>query len=414
MKKRMLLGLLQYGLALLMIAITVIYILAYAGGKLPFMTEEYLALREEAGVAPSVSEPPVVEEDSVAPMEYTAQLFVSGLDPYNGGGFDSAVYDDNVHSFVRLPMTALGDLGGSNISLQMGYVCVESADGTRRYYAPGERLAAMDGALGDAIMAFVRDEQGRPLFYNNGYYYYSDKKLIAAEYDKINSDKGVSYYPAYEASYDKSYKVYESGGRFGMKGVDGVVIVNPVYKDVYGVSDNRIVAVGEDNKLYVYDTKGNIISDGLYFAPETDGEEAVGCFFYKNGLTRAYTAEGKSVLLDKDGKVLTLPGGFEVGGYSDGVMLLKQRYINAANKEVTAYGYMDSEGRWIYQPDCTDAKPFYEGLGAVCNSKGLWGMVDKAGNQVIPCVFDSISNCEDGVVLAYSSKYGNFMLGKVS
>ena len=118
-------------------------------------------------------------------------------------------------------------------------------------------------------------------------------------------------------------------------------------------------------------------------------------------------------MLDKNGKELALPSGFELVAYSDGVMVLKQSYKDKDGNSKAFYGYMSSEGKWIANPDYTAARPFYEGLAAVCGADGKWGMIDADGNTVIPAVFDSISDCQDGVILAYEQKYGNCIFGKI-
>ena len=98
--------------------------------------------------------------------------------------------------------------------------------------------------------------------------------------------------------------------------------------------------------------------------------------------------------------------------YSDGVAVLKQSYKDEKDNAYSLYGYMNYAGEWISTPDYLQAKPFYEGLAAVCGKDGKWGMIDKTGNVVIPTVFDSISDCQDGVILAYEQKYGNCIIGK--
>ena len=39
-------------------------------------------------------------------------------------------------------------------------------------------------------------------------------------------------------------------------------------------------------------------------------------------------------------------------------------------------------------------------------------MIDTSGNIVLPFVFDYVSNCSDGVIIALSEEYGDILLVK--
>ena len=140
------------------------------------------------------------------------------------------------------------------------------------------------------------------------------------------------------------------------------------------------------------------------YAAEKDDVNAVGYYFVKNGMTRARTGDGTEVLLRTDGTVLSVPSGFSVCAYSDGVILL-----NGAS----GYGYMNSRGRWISSPDYKQALPFSEGLAVVCDHNGNYGVISLNGTVVVPCVFTSITGSFDGVILAYAQDYGYYIINKV-
>lgn len=412
----MILGLFQYAAALLLIVATVLYVVSYSNGTLPFMNEQYLALRNDGTLLPTVT-PSDESNVDLTPPTQTPVSFSSALDSYSGQGVYTGVYSDDGGHIVRFDLAPLKELKGCKLDVGMGLVKKTDAEGNVSYYDPASGLKDITLALSGTKAINIRDAEGNPLFYDgSAYYRYANGKLMPAEYDPYNMDKGIDYYPSYLAGYDVEYIVFkdQTTGLFGIKEASGAIILRAEFADVYSVSEERIVAVDSDHRLYIYTTDGRVISDGVYRATELTDTNALGCYFYKNGLLRAYTADNKSVLLDVDGNIFDVPSGFDICAYSDGVILLKQIYTDSNDKKVTVYGYMNSNGQWICNPDYNDARPFYEGLAAVQGKNGLWGMIDTDGNVVVPLLFDNISDCKDGVFVAYAQKYGNYVFGKVS
>ena len=78
------------------------------------------------------------------------------------------------------------------------------------------------------------------------------------------------------------------------------------------------------------------------------------------------------------------------------------------------FGYMNSRGVWLTAPEFTEASPFYEGLAVVTASDGRQGLIDRTGAYVLPAVYDSITDCSDGVVLARSAAFGDVLLLKIA
>lgn len=416
MKKRLLIGLYQYLFAIVAVVLTVAYIMAFDKGALPLMDEDYMYLRQEEGVTPDGEEEGGGESSEVT-VAVTAESFAASLGLTDGGLY-KGVYKLGSTFISRFSLKPVGTIGDGSLSLRMGFVVKsDSAGNTLSFHAPCDGLADMGPNLGGAVIQSLRDGEGRVLFYKDGTYsYYEGGALHPTTYDPVNYDKGVDYYPSYEAGADSGYRVYGVNGLYGMAGADGGEIIPPIYADVYGVSEGRIVAVDGEGRLFVYNTVGELVTpkDGTpYYAPK-DGAAAEGCFFYKNGLLRVYDSKGNSIIISADGKAVPLPGGFSVVSYTDGVILLSQTYSDAKGEKKTAYGYMNSELEWVTDPDYKNARPFYEGLAAVCGSDGKWGMIDMEGNTVIPFVYDRLSDCQDGVIIAYEQKYGNYIFGKIS
>ena len=109
-------------------------------------------------------------------------------------------------------------------------------------------------------------------------------------------------------------------------------------------------------------------------------------------------------LLDKEGNKFAIPEGYDLVGYSDGVLLLSRG---------GKYGYYRTEIGWIAQPLYTFARPFAEGLGVIGFQNGIKGIIDTKGNVVLPFVYTDISQISSGVIAAYSAETGWEFYGKV-
>ena len=46
------------------------------------------------------------------------------------------------------------------------------------------------------------------------------------------------------------------------------------------------------------------------------------------------------------------------------------------------WGFVDTKGKVVIEPECDRAKSFSDGLAAVCKD-GLWGFIDREGNIAI-------------------------------
>lgn len=405
MKKRILVNLLQYIGAFALLICTVLFIYAFEAGKLPFMDSDYLDAREEAALNAS----PEVEQGGDAsqqpPVQETAATYIGKLPkadkdvvPYEGlFGSDSKIA---VRSLSGLNLSA-----ATRLDICMGYVIANDNGKVSAVY--DNVLNDVSAVLNGYSLTFKRDALGRPLLYGaDGHVYLDNGALLPADYDKYNLDKGLNCeYPSYLSGYNAEYSVFEEGGMFGLRKVaDGTVIIPAKYVDVYGVSEGRSIAVDKDNRLYMFDTNGKLISNS-YYATEDDGASAIGYFFVRKGLTRARSSSGEEIILRADGSVFQIPSGFSVLAYSDGAILLKGQ---------KGYGYMLYNGKWLCSPDYEMAQPFNEGLAVVCDKSGLYGMIDLSGATVVPHLFNSLSNSSDGVVVAYTQKFGYYILNKIA
>ncbi len=405
MKKSLLTGLLQYIGAVVLVLCSALTVYAFDAGKLPFMDADYLEARkqgQQSAPVPETEKEEVKEETETQVV--TAATYVASLPkadestvPYVG------VYGADNNLFVLRPVSALGTLGTAKLQASCGFVVKSENEKIVSVY--DNKLNDVTSVINGWTLTYLRNAEGKVLFVKDGAHAYLENgALVSCDFDGVNLDKGVYLeYPSYYAGYNTQYTVFSEANLYGMKRADGTVVVEAKFADVYGVSEGFFIAVDGDKRLHLYKEDGTLVSNE-YYASENDGVNAVGYYFVRHGLTRARTADGVEVMLRTDGTLLSVPSGFSVCAYSDGAVLLKNG---------TDYGYMSYNGRWISTPDYKQAAPFSEGLAAVCDANGNYGMIDLQGNTVIPLVFTSISNSSDGVIVAYAQKYGYYIINKV-
>lgn len=79
----------------------------------------------------------------------------------------------------------------------------------------------------------------------------------------------------------------------------------------------------------------------------------------------------------------------------------KQSYSTYNSDQATGkWGYVNANtygsGNWVIQPVFDYAESFYDGMAAV-KIGSLWGFIDKKGQIVIPCQWESVGNFADGL-----------------
>lgn len=286
---------------------------------------------------------------------------------------------------------------------------------TREYY----KLSS-DGSY------FVRSDyndltDSRGLYFDYPAYYgigTGDISLCAETYDKYL--KNISGEISLEHRANWSYKRY--GNALGDKKFEraysfseglGCVVTESYYQDggMYFVNSSGNRAFSTLRK-YNNTTIDRYLIENIV-PPVTTGPESIGYFYYEHGLVRArfetidywgYDSNNiirvnssKEVLLDKSGNQFPLPSGYELEAYSDGMIMLSRNGL---------YGFADYTGKWIAQPIYTAAEPFSEGLAVLTLPDGRCGMIDTAGNIVLPFGYKHISSCSSGVITAYSDENG--------
>ncbi len=148
----------------------------------------------------------------------------------------------------------------------------------------------------------------------------------------------------------------ESGATlYGFVNESGAVVIQPVWEDA-GIPSGGKIAVKKDGKWGYIDFQGNTASEFIWdFAAP-----------YQGGFAR--------VAKLPDGE--TLPTSYVYSGY---VPDFNYTYLNASGAPISE--------TVTYK----DARDFSDGRAAVY-ADGLWGFIDTLGAQVIPCIYESVSD----------------------
>lgn len=416
----------QISAVLLIAALTGLLVYAASGRLLPFLESEQPDFSDSAYVPPvsgdeSDDDVSSDDDDTSSDIPPSRTDITDGFENFGaslpeGYSLSCDPYGDG-NVLALLDASPLGLDGVQSVEVRMGFIRVTGADGSVRIF--DSALNDVTEILSPAEQLSARDSDGRPLFYADGsYYVFSDGALVQSDYSEADDGRGFDFdYPAYLGVQSERVYRIRYGNAYGYRSSGGNTIVMCAFREAFAWGECDVGCVisapyGEE-KLNFYNFRSQEISTQFY-APLTRGEESIGYFYFDDGLTRvrirgergedgeyAY-AEG---MMLSDGSLMKLPADYTVRAYSDSVILLEKG---------GKYGYMSSRGRWITDPSFTAAHPFYEGLAVAADADGKYGMIDTSGNIVLPFVFDYVSNCSDGVIIALSEEYGDILFVKAA
>lgn len=175
---------------------------------------------------------------------------------------------------------------------------------------------------------------------------------------------------------------------------------------------------------------GGLMRDGYALVVK---EEVIDTSYYDGGTSIGTShTEYHSYIVDQNGTVVcTLPEGFN-DLISDGAFGYATQYnLGACGEGLFAVyfygdetipteciGYMDPTGNMAIDltgRGYTNLSSFSGGLAVVSDVNGLWGAIDHAGNQVIPCIYTDLGGfSDDGLCAArigdqwgYIDRYNN-------
>ena len=173
---------------------------------------------------------------------------------------------------------------------------------------------------------------------------------------------------------------------------------------IYPFKDGRtlIGAVDKDVEVieaYGYmDTSGKLVQEPVYYDAS--------CFFDGYAAVSKYTADegAKFGYIDSDGNV-AYPFELKYADiFSDGAAIVQTE---------DGYGVMDTKFNYLVEPGTYRfINPYYDGIAVVMDNNLKYGAIDTTGKEVIPCEYDSMNFCYEGLIAvgkrdgAKTLKYG--------
>ena len=285
--------------------------------------------------------------------------------------------------------------------------------------------------------AEVRSRYNPSITYTQYYKISPEGKLILSDYDDAADGRGLYFnYPSSFGKSDNGINRYydPSSMMYGYGSSPTSMRTHFKFTKAYNYSEGLAAVINEEGHMsfiqnWFYDQiasnpapyinqKWHWRVYSFMYAPDTNGTESLGFYYFDHGLVRVRVREYDAFHYEKgemrvttdfekvirtDGTEYSIPGGFEVKAYSDGVFLLEKDGL---------YGFMDYTGRWIAQPEYDTAEPFVEGL-AVLGKNGNVGLIDTEGNIVIPLIFDKVQSCSGGTISAWDKDNGWAIFNKL-
>ena len=172
-------------------------------------------------------------------------------------------------------------------------------------------------------------------------------------------------------------------GDYTLAAVNGSWVSKEDYSSLYPVKDGIIVRSANNDMAGIIDYNGKMVVECIY----------QGILNYNDGIILIYNSEGQYEYLTKSGK-RAVPKTFEerCEGFYEGL---------AAVMEDGKYGYIDRTGDWVIAPQFDYASQFVSGFACVGIGNSYdntrYGIINRKGYVVIPCVHISRFGLENGI-----------------
>lgn len=191
--------------------------------------------------------------------------------------------------------------------------------------------------------------------------------------DSNNIVRGkLTFIPTAAGAYSEGFVAIKKGEKYGFYNSLGDYIFGE-YVAASNFAYGKAAVSEKEGEWYFVDTSGKKVSDTKYQEVNLNLDGS----YLKNDVMFA-KSDGKYKLYDKEGKRV---GSFEC----DDVDVITEDGIVAFKKN-DKWGFVDTTGKVIVEPQFDSAKSFSNGLAAVCQGE-RWGFADQEGNIVIDCQF---------------------------
>ena len=186
----------------------------------------------------------------------------------------------------------------------------------------------------------------------------------------------------------------QRGDLFGFKREDGTIIVEPKYKFVDKFHDNYCLVYKD------YNLCGLIDRDGREIVPP-EYEEVN---YPTDGMIRVRKNE-RYGFVDTTGALAIECQYRTASGFSEGLAVA----LIDIDSSTMGYGFIDKNNKIQIAPKYEYAMAFQEGR-AVVKLYDRFGMIDRDGNEVLPCKYLEVTNMYEGRFFAVDAKEGKAAL----
>lgn len=171
----------------------------------------------------------------------------------------------------------------------------------------------------------------------------------------------------------------KSGDEFQFIDREGKIVINPQFSYATILRDGlALVKTSGDNPQW-----GFIDKEGKYKINSNYIQATV----FSEGLAIVVSENGAPTIVDKNGETkATLTQAETVRWFKDGLAA----YSVSDNEGKTKWGFVNSEGSVVINPQFDGVIDFKNGYGGVRNSEGKWGFIDKEGKYIINPQFESV------------------------
>ena len=239
---------------------------------------------------------------------------------------------------------------------------------------------------GDALVEFIFDLAGD---FKNGY-------AVVNRNEKFGLINEGGYYQIEPKFAELNFidsgllKALSKNESWGILNVRGDTILPFIY-DAIGEFQNHRALVAKNEKCGYVNEQGLLVIPIKYFYSSvmlSTGQFNIGFALLKQ--------KNKSVLIDTSGKVISFSGYEDYAHPSGGFFPIKKK---------KKWGYADSNGKIKIPCKFEFAEAFNEGFAIIKLNK-LTGLIDTLGNEFIPPLYEDIKVMEQTILVRSNGKYG--------
>jgi hypothetical protein len=207
-------------------------------------------------------------------------------------------------------------------------------------------------------------------------------------------------------SFDQAFQIQEGlaavkySGKWGYIDRTGNVVISFQYDHANSFSEG-LAQVNKDSKGFFINKIGQKVFE---IAPKMSASN------FSEGLARIEINDLYG-FIDTTGKIVVQPEFPEAEDFTEGL-------ARVSTQSSTYYGFINKSGEISIPPKYKDANPFSEGLASIKIGE-KWGFINQRGQLVIPLKFDKAYNFECGIASVeinnkqgFINKKGNFIFNQ--